>query len=194
MWIKPFTIFGNYVTLVPLSVQHTQGLQQAVLDGCLHELWFTTVPHPSAIPEYVERRLARAKAGLEVPFTVFEAANEVVAGATNYLALDSETRRLEIGGTWLRAGVQRTKLNTEAKRLLLGHAFEDLDCVAVEFRTHILNQRSRAAIERLGAKLDGVLRNHRLAINGTLRDTCVYSITRGEWPAVKAHLDFILAR
>ena len=125
-----------------------------------------------------------------LPFTVIEPETGMPVGMTSYMNVDTANRRVEIGSTWYAARVQRTGLNTEAKRLLLGHAFETLGCIAVEFRTHFMNQQSRRAIERLGAKLDGVLRSHSVAANGTLRDTCVYSVVAAEWPAVKAHLEW----
>ena len=133
-----------------------------------------------------------------LPFAVINTQRQQVAGMTTYLNIDSANRRLEIGATWYRQSVQRTHMNTEAKRLLLAHAFEQLNCIAVEFRTHFFNQQSRRAIERLGAKLDGVLRSHQINSHplavGALRDTCVYSIIASEWPNVKTHLDYQLAR
>ena len=129
-----------------------------------------------------------------LPFTVIDNATGRPAGMTTYMHIDAVNKRLEIGSTWYRKGVQRTAVNTEAKRILLGHAFEQLQCIAVEFRTHFLNQQSRRGIERLGAKLNGVLRSHQRMANGTLRDTCVYSIVAPEWPAIMAHLDWQLAR
>jgi RimJ/RimL family protein N-acetyltransferase len=126
------------------------------------------------------------------PFAVVDPASGRAVGMTTYMNIDAANRRVEIGSTWYRHSVQRGPLNTEAKRLLLGHAFEELNCIAVEFRTHWHNTASRRAIERLGAKLDGVLRSHQIAANGSLRDTCVYSIVASEWPAVKTHLDHAL--
>src|SRR5712675_964779 len=124
-----------------------------------------------------------------LPWTVFDPGGRI-AGMTTYMNLDAPNRRLEIGSTWYAKRVQRSALNTQCKLLLLTHAFETLDCIAVEFRTHFFNQASRRGIERLGAKLDGILRNHQRASNGTLRDTCIYSIIANEWPTVKAHLTF----
>ena len=142
----------------------------------------------------IARRLALHQAGSMLPFTVLDTGTREAVGMTTYMNIDTENRRLEIGSTWYAARVQRTALNTEAKLLLLQHAFDRLHCIAVEFRTHLLNHPSRRAIERLGAKLDGILRAHSLAKNGTLRDTCVYSITAAEWPAVQAHLQWQLKR
>ena len=140
----------------------------------------------------IDRRLARQTAGSMVPFTVFDAAG-VIAGMTTYLNIDAPNRHVEIGSTWYAKRVQRTAVNTECKLLLLTHAFERLDCIAVEFRTHFFNRQSRRGIERLGAKLDGILRNDKIGHNGSMRDTVVYSIIAAEWPAVKEHLSFSLA-
>ena len=129
-----------------------------------------------------------------LPFAVIEPRSGRAVGMTTYMNIDAAQRRVEIGSTWYRAGVQRTALNTQCKRLLLGHAFEQLECIAVEFRTHVLNSQSRRGIERLGARLDGILRHHMRMPNGSLRDTCVYSITAPEWPTVRAHLDWQLQR
>lgn len=129
-----------------------------------------------------------------LPFTVVEVGTGEVVGMTTYMNVDAANRRVEIGSTWYAQRVQRTAVNTEAKLLLLAQAFDVLDCIAVEFRTHFMNGQSRRAIERLGAKLDGVLRNHSIAANGTLRDTCVYSVIVSEWPTVRAHLEWMLKR
>jgi RimJ/RimL family protein N-acetyltransferase len=123
---------------------------------------------------------------------VIDAATAKAVGMTTYTNVDATNRRVEIGATWYRKSMQRSAINTQCKMLLLEHAFESLRCIAVEFRTHAFNARSRRAIERLGAKLDGILRSHQLAANGTLRDTCVYSIIACEWPAVRAHLAWLL--
>src|ERR1700689_5492309 len=127
-----------------------------------------------------------------IPFAVIEKATGEAVGMTTYMHIDAANRRVEIGSTWYRKRVQRSALNTECKLLLLTHAFENLSCIAVEFRTHFFNHASRRGIERLGAKQDGILRNHQIASNGTLRDTVVYSILPGEWPTVKAHLNYQL--
>jgi RimJ/RimL family protein N-acetyltransferase len=128
-----------------------------------------------------------------LPFTVFDAEGRI-AGMTTFMHIDEVHRRVEIGSTWYARRVQRTPLNTECKRLLLAHAFDTLGCIAVEFRTHAFNTRSRRAIERLGARLDGILRHHQRMADGTLRDTCVYSIVAPEWPTVRAHLAWELDR
>ncbi len=141
----------------------------------------------------IDRRLGLQASGSMLPWTVFDAAGQVV-GMTTYMNIDATHRRVEIGSTWYAKSVQRSPLNTECKRMLLAHAFETLDCIAVEFRTHRLNTQSRRAIERLGAQLDGILRAHQRSPNGSVRDTAVYSITAPEWPTVKAHLDWQLQR
>jgi RimJ/RimL family protein N-acetyltransferase len=187
---------GQHVTLLPLNMSHEEDLVEAVKDGELWRHWYTLIPSPEKMGEEIMRRLKLQDQGSMLPFAVMASGKAV--GMTTYMNIDAPNKRLEIGSTWYRANVQRTPLNTECKRLLLTHAFEQLQCIAVEFRTHFFNQQSRRAIERLGAKLDGILRNH--AINthpdavGALRDTCVYSILNTEWPSVKAHLDYQLRR
>lgn len=192
--LEPTSLAGRHVLLVPLSPAHHDGLVRAVLDGNLHELWYTAVPSPATMGAEIERRLTLQQKGSMLPFTVVHAETGDIVGMTTFMNIDSENRRVEIGSTWYAARVQRSALNTEAKLLLLRHAFDRLQCIAVEFRTHFLNQASRRAIERLGARLDGVLRAHSLAKNGTLRDTCVYSITATDWPAISAHLEWQLNR
>lgn len=191
--VQPVTLTGQHVTLRPLSPDHAPALAEAVKDGELWKLWYTAVPPPEGMAAEITRRLGLMDSGSMLPFTVIDAVGAPV-GMTTYMNIDSVHQRVEIGSTWYARSVQRTPLNTEAKRLLLAHAFESLDCIAVEFRTHRFNHASRRAIERLGAQLDGILRNHQRASNGTLRDTAVYSITADEWPTVRAHLDFQLAR
>ena len=139
----------------------------------------------------IDRRLGLQAAGSMLPFTVFDADGRIV-GMTTYMNIDAANRRVEIGSTWYAKSAQRGPLNTQCKLLLLRHAFETLNCIAVEFRTHFFNHQSRRAIERLGAKQDGILRSHQIAPNGTLRDTVVYSITAAEWPTVQTHLEFQL--
>lgn len=192
--IRPIALTGRHVRLVPLSQEHRDGLIAAVNDGELWKLWYTSVPAPEALEAEIRRRLDLQAADVMAPFTVFAEPSGRIVGMTTFMNIDAANRRLEIGSTWYARSVQRTPLNTEAKLLLLAHAFDGLDCIAVEFRTHFLNHESRRAIERLGAKLDGVLRCHVLAKNGTLRDTCVYSITAAEWPTVRSHLAWQLER
>jgi N-acetyltransferase len=181
------SLHGHHVSLVPLGYAHLDDLVEAVKDGELWTLWYTTIPAPDRLRAEIDRRLELHKQGSMIPFAVIEKSGQAV-GMTTFMHIDAVNRRVEIGSTWYRKRVQRSALNTECKLLLLTHAFEHLNCIAVEFRTHFFNQQSRTAIERLGARLDGILRQHMIAGNGTLRDTCVYSILDREWPAVKAHL------
>ena len=188
-WLEPVTLRGDHAALKPLSLDHAAALTAAAQDGELWKLWYTSIPSPQGMTAEIERRLKLQASGAMLPFTVFDAAGEI-AGMTTYMNVDAGNRRVEIGSTWYAKRVQRTALNTQCKLLLLQHAFETLDCIAVEFRTHFFNHQSRRGIERLGAKLDGVMRNNQIAPNGTLRDTVVYSIIPGEWPTVKAHLTY----
>lgn len=192
-WPDEVTLRGRHATLLPLEPAHAPALADAARDGDLWQLWFTSVPAPEAMGAEIARRLALRASGSMLPFAVLDAAG-VPAGMTTYMHVDAANRRVEIGSTWYARRVQRTPLNTECKRMLLAHAFEQLDCIAVEFRTHRLNHPSRRAIERLGAQLDGVLRSHMRLADGSLRDTAVYSITAAEWPSVRRHLDHQLAR
>lgn len=192
--IQSITLTGTHVELVPLSPEHADDLVAAVRDGELWRLWYTAIPAPDRMAAEIARRLALQAAGSMLPFTVLDGPGGRVVGMTTFMNIDAAAPRVEIGSTWYAARVQRSALNTEAKRLLLAHAFETLGCLAVEFRTHFFNHASRRAIERLGAKLDGVLRNHTRVADGTLRDTCVYSITQSEWPTVRSHLTWQLTR
>ncbi len=194
VWLEPITLCGAHVLLVPLTPSHHDDLVEAVKDGQLWKLWYTTIPDPAGIRAEIARRLDLQSKGSMLPFAVLDPATNKAVGVTTYMNVDAANRRVEIGSTWYRQSVQRTGLNTECKFLLLTHAFETLHCIAVEFRTHVLNQQSRAAIERLGAKLDGILRSHQITPNNILRDTCVYSVTAAEWPTVKTHLTFQLSR
>ena len=193
MWPEPIELRGTHATLKPLAAEHLDGLIDAVRDGELWQLWYTSIPAPERMGAEIERRLGLQARGSMLPFTVFDAAGRIV-GMTTYMNIDAVHKRVEIGSTWTAQGAQRTPLNTECKAMLLVHAFEQLDCIAVEFRTHRLNAQSRRAIERLGAQLDGILRSHVRSPDGTLRDTAVYSITAPEWPAVKSHLAWQLAK
>jgi RimJ/RimL family protein N-acetyltransferase len=190
-WLEPVSLGGPHAQLKPLSQDHGDGLIEAVKDGELWTLWYTSVPKPQDMAKEIDRRLGLQAAGSMLAFTVFDADGKV-AGMTTYMNVDAANRRVEIGSTWYAKRVQRSALNTQCKLLLLTHAFEKLDCIAVEFRTHFFNHQSRGGIERLGAKQDGILRNHVISPNGTLRDTVVYSIIAGEWPTVKAHLNYQL--
>jgi RimJ/RimL family protein N-acetyltransferase len=193
-WLQPVTLRSPLVDLEPLDHGHCDDLAEAVQDGALWTLWYTSIPRPEAMRQEIDRRLGLQSAGSMLPFAVVSNATRRAVGMTTYMNVDAAHRRVEIGSTWYRKSVQRTALNTQCKLLLLTHAFDTLTCIAVEFRTHFFNQQSRRGIERLGAKLDGILRSHQVAGNGTLRDTCVYSIIAGEWPTVKAHLTWQLSR
>jgi len=188
-WPPPVTLTGTHVRLVPLAQEHCEQLTGAVKDGELWKLWYTFVPAPERMDDEIQRRLATSNMR---PFTVI--VDGRAGGMTTYMNIDASQKRVEIGSTWYRKSLQRGPVNTECKLLLLGHAFEELGCIAVEFRTHFFNRQSRQAIERLGAKLDGILRNHMRMPDGSLRDTCVYSILPHEWPAVKANLRWQLER
>ncbi len=193
-WLQPVVLSGTAVRLVPLSMDHLAPLQTAVADGELWKLWYTNVATVGGMAGEIERRLKLQDAGAMLPFTVIETATNEPVGMTTYMNVDSVAKRVEIGSTWYRKRVQRTAINSTCKLLLLEHAFEALGVIAVEIRTAFFNAQSRRAIEALGAKLDGILRNHMLYRDGTPRDTCVYSILPNEWPAVKAHLLWRLER
>ncbi len=193
-WLGPVTLRGAHATLEPLSLSHEAELAEAVRDGELWELWFTQVPSPQGMRAEIERRLDLQAKGSMLPFAVRHEPGGRLVGMTTYMNADSANRRVEIGSTWYAAGVQRTALNSQCKLLLLRHAFEQLQCIAVEFRTHFMNRRSRQAIERLGARLDGVLRSHARLPDGSLRDTAVYSVTAAEWPAVRNNIEWQLRR
>lgn len=188
IWPDLFSVHGDHVSVVPLEMKHKDDLVEAAADGELHRLWYTTVPKPQDVGAEIERRLGLRKTGSMLPFAIIEKSSGSAVGMTTYMNIDAANRRVEIGSTWYRSSVQKSPINTECKLLLLQHAFEKLDCICVEFRTHFINTQSRRAIERLGAKLDGVLRSHMIMENGTVRDTTVYSIIACEWPTIKAHL------
>lgn len=186
-FLQPVCLRGQHVTLEPLSLEHEPEAIEAVQDGALWQLWYTTIPAPDQMRAGIETRLKLQQQGHMLPFAVRDASGRF-AGMTTFMNADATHRRVEIGGTWYRQSAQRTPLNTEAKLLLLTQAFEAWRCIAVEFRTHWFNQQSRVAIARLGAKQDGVLRNHQRLPDGSLRDTVVFSIIDSEWPSVKTHL------
>lgn len=182
------TLAGARVRLEPLGPQHRDDLAEAVRPGELWRTWYTSVPAPEEMLAEIERRRAAQAAGSLAPWAIIDLATGQAVGMTSYLNLAPANRRLEIGTTWLGRASQGTGINAEAKLLLLTRAFEDLECLAVEFRTHWHNHQSRAAIARLGAKQDGVLRKHMIIGNGTVRDTVVFSITDDEWPVVRLGL------
>jgi N-acetyltransferase len=192
--LEPVTLTGSLVTLEPLSADAVDELVAAASDGRLWELWYTSVPTPEGMAADVAAKLAARDAGTMLPFVVRRTADGTAVGVTTYCNVEPEVPRLEIGYTWTAASAQGSGVNAESKLLLLTHAFEVLGCIAVEFRTHWHNVQSRAAIARLGAKQDGVLRNHRRQPDGSLRDTVVFSILDSEWPAVRSGLRHRLAR
>lgn len=192
MALQPVSLTGRYVDLIPLRRDHHEGLVQAVSDGELWKLWYTNIPAADEMAAEIERRLDLQAKGLMLPFTVIQKQSGQVVGMTTYMNIAADLPRVEIGSTWYAASVQGTPLNTEAKLLLLSHAFDQLECPAVELRTHYMNQQSRRAIERLGAKLDGILRQQSRMRDGTIRDTCVYSIIASEWPSVRSGLKWKL--
>jgi N-acetyltransferase len=193
-FIEPVTLTGRqWVSLEPLTRDHVREIATASADGDLGALWFTAAPSPQTAGQWVDMRLALQTPDTGLTFVVRRLDGTLV-GSSSYLNVDPPNRRLEIGNTWYAASARRSGINSETKLLMLTHAFEVLDCVAVEFRTHFFNFTSRTAIERLGAKLDGVLRSHQLLPNGSRRDTAVYSILDIEWPAVRTHLQFRLDR
>ena len=192
--IAPVTLDGRFVTLEPLSPEHHDGLVDAAKDGELWNLWYTSVPTPEGMAAEIDRRLGLQEQGSMLPFATRLKATGKLIGMTTYMNIDAATPRVEIGSTWNAATAHGSGSNPDSKLLLLRHAFETLGCPAVEFRTHWLNHQSREAIARLGAKQDGVLRNHSRTLDGVLRDTVVFSILEHEWPAVRTGLEFRLAK
>jgi RimJ/RimL family protein N-acetyltransferase len=188
------TLDGRFVTLEPLGPEHHDGLVDAAKDGELWKLWYTSVPTPEGMAAEIDRRLGLQEQGSMLPFATRLKATGKLIGMTTYMNIDGATPRVEIGSTWNAASAQGSGSNPDSKLLLLRHAFETLGCPAVEFRTHWLNHQSREAIARLGAKQDGVLRNHSRTLDGVLRDTVVFSILEHEWPAVRTGLEFRLAK
>ncbi|CAN5359328.1 GNAT family protein [soil metagenome] len=193
-FIKPIKLAGEHATLEPLAADHCEGLKIAVADGELWKLWYTFIPKPADMQAEIDRRLGLQEQGSWIPFAIRRNDTGKLCGMTNYMNIDAPNRRVEIGGTWHARSVQRTFINTECKLMLLTHAFEELKCIAVEFRTNFMNLQSREAIARLGAKQDGILRNHMLNSDGTYRDSVVFSIVEAEWPTVRNNLRYKLAR
>jgi N-acetyltransferase len=193
-FVDPVTLTGTHASIEPLGREHEEALQRAVADGELWRLWYTTVPPPEKMGQYIAIALDMRERLDAMPFVIREKSSGEIVGCTRYFNVDATNRRLEIGHTWYSKRVQRGPINTECKLMLLTHAFERLQCIAVEFRTHWFNHASRTAIERLGAKQDGVLRNHQVSADGWKRDTVVFSIIDGEWPAVKRHLRYQFER
>ncbi len=193
-WLQPIELQASRVVLTPLSQTYHNDLVEAVKDGELWNLWYTAIPSPENMKVEIDRRLGLQAKGTMLPFAVVDRQTGKAVGMTTYMNVDAANRHVEIGSTWYRNAVQRSELNSQVKLLMLSYAFETLNCICVEFRTHFFNHQSRKGIERLGAKLDGILRSHQLTSNGTLRDTCVYSIIAVEWPTVKAHLLYQLEK
>ena len=179
---------GDFVRLEPLGYQHSHELSIACEDGKLYDLWYTWIPSPETMQADIDRRLSLYCAGTMMPFAIIEKISGNAIGMTTYMNIKLENFKVEIGSTWLARSAQATAVNPEAKLLMLGYAFENLRCNAVELRTHEKNSQSRAAIEKLGAKLDGILRNDMVMVNGNIRNTAVYSITIEEWPEVQKEL------
>nr|WP_298792198.1 GNAT family protein [uncultured Allomuricauda sp.] len=189
-WLNPIVLEGNLVRLIPMETSHIQALLEAASDGNLWELWYTSVPSKDTVETYVKAVLDEQRASLALPFVVVEKATGDIVGTSRYLNVDAANKRVEIGATWYAKRTQRTGINTECKYLMLSHAFETLNTIAVEFRTHFHNHPSRNAILRLGAKQEGIIRNHRIDHNGLIRDTVIFSILDNEWPPVKKSLEF----
>ena len=195
---EPVTLEGRHVRLEPMARERAGAiaamLAEAAADGAMWESKVTTIPRPEGARAYVDTALKEMDAGVSLPFVTIDRASGRAVGSTRFMNIEAPHRRLEIGTTWIDRSFQRTAINTEAKYLMLRHAFETLKCIAVDLRTHEKNAQSRAAIERLGATLDGLLRNHRIMPDGSLRNTATYSIIDAEWPAVKARLEARLAQ
>ncbi|XKG45253.1 GNAT family N-acetyltransferase [Arthrobacter luteolus] len=189
----PVPIEGKTVHLEPLSADHVPGLIEAVRDGDLWNLWYTRIPTPEGMAAEVQSRLQQQAAGTMAPWAIRRLDTGALCGMTTYMNIKAEHRRVEIGSTWLAASAQRTGINAEMKYLLLTRAFEELDCIAVEFRTHWHNHASRAAIARLGAKQDGVLRSNEIWVDGSRRDVVVFSILDSEWSSVRLGLKHRIA-
>jgi RimJ/RimL family protein N-acetyltransferase len=187
--VEPVTLSTDLLTLRPLRIEDAPAVVAAVSDGSLFEKRTTTIPRPEDVEAYIRKALEWQAAGTQLPFATIVRDGGRLVGSTRYMNIDAANDRLEIGTTWISGSFQRSFVNSHAKYLMLRHAFESLRCIAVEFRTHVLNDQSRAAIERLGAKQDGILRSHMIMPDGHVRDTVVYSIIRDEWPTVKAGLE-----
>lgn len=194
MWLHKTQLESNTVKLMPLEAEHADALVAASSDGELWDLWFTSVPCADTVKTYIDTALEQQALGLAIPFVVIEKSTGHIIGSTRFCNADPVHHRVEIGYTWYSSRFQKTSVNTECKLLLLSHAFETLEAIAVEFRTSWHNQASRAAIARLGAKQDGVLRNHQKMPNGGYRDTVVFSILNSEWLSVKQNLEYKLPK
>ncbi|MEZ9832227.1 GNAT family N-acetyltransferase [Vibrio breoganii] len=194
MWLRETEMESKKIKLAPLKREHADALVIAASDGELWNLWFTSVPSAETVSRYIDTALEQQALGLAVPFVVIEKSTGHIIGSTRFCNADPVHHRVEIGYTWYASRLQKTSVNTECKLLLLSHAFESLEAIAVEFRTSWHNQASRAAIARLGAKQDGVLRNHQTLPNGGYRDTVLFSIFNSEWLSVKENLEYKLSK
>lgn len=193
VWPEPFAVEGDLISIVPLSMEHLDDLVEAMKEGELYRLWHTASPEAPDIATEIKRRLEARADGTMLPFAVIDKEKNKAVGTTSYTNIDARERRLELGSTWYRQSMFRSPLSVECKLLLLGHAFEVLDCTCVELRTHYANARGRQAIERLGARLEGMLRSN-VSTGDMIRDTLVYSILLAEWPGVRNSLLWRLAR
>jgi len=192
--LTPATLEGRGIRLEPLLPEHADGLSAAAADGQLWNLWYTFIPKPEETKDYIADALAGLQAGHMLPWAVRELTTGKIVGSTRYHDIVRDIDRMEIGYTWYAASWQRSHVNTACKLLLMTHAFETLGCKVVGLRTDNFNFASQRAIEGLGAKKDGVIRHHRIRRDGTVRDSVMYSILLSEWPDVKKHLEFRLAR
>lgn len=193
-WLTPTILEGKTVKLIPLEKNHCAQLIEAVQDGQLWQLgYFATIPPPDLMEKEIERRLNLQNQGLMLPFSVLHLPSNRIIGMTTYCQIDSQNKRLDIGFTWYARSFQRTNVNTECKLLLLTHAFEKLEVIAVGFKADYLNKKSQRAIERLGAKYEGMIRNYAIVADG-FRDVCLYSILPNEWPRIKLHLNRLLEK
>lgn len=193
-FVEPVTLRDNGIALVPLSLDHEEGLRKAAADGELWKLRVTSVPEPEQTRAYIETALHMRTEGHRFAFAVTDESTGKVLGCTSYHDIIPAVKRVEIGWTWYAKSTQRTHVNTTCKLLMMDHAFDTLGCQVVGWRTDNYNFASQKAIERLGAKKDGVIRGHALRRDGTIRDTVMYSMRAGEWPEAKAQLLYLLAR
>jgi N-acetyltransferase len=187
-WIKPIVLTGRYATLLPLALEHHDDLVEATKDGELWKLWYATVPSPENMLKEINYRLAEQQFGRMIPFAVIDNKSGKAVGMTTCFKISEADRRLDIGWTWYRKSVQKTAINTECKLLMLKHAFEELKCIAVGLGANYFNKNSQRAIERLGAKYEGTIRNLRIMPNGAICDFCMYSIINSEWNTVQTNL------
>lgn len=192
-WIKPIVLKGDFVELKPLSESDSDSLKQALMDGNIWKIRVAQVPTPETLEQEIIRRLEAQETGTMMPFTVWDKKGKAI-GMTSYSNVDNSNRRTDIGWTWYCNRAQRTPINTESKYLLLSHAFEVLNAIAVGFRVDHLNIKSQKAVERLGAKKEGLIRNYSILEDGNIRDMLFYSIINSEWSNIKAHIEWLMER